>query len=128
MKARLLRGIALFWLVGITYYLCTDIYAAVTMPSLPRETAVRIVAAVWVASAALLLLRGQAAGWWIVVAFLWFTLGGQTNQLPAQRNPTANFTTLEPFVWLLGWLTVLAWLRSNVGGRSGVAGLTHARQ
>jgi len=125
MKTRLIRGIALLWLVGITYYLSTDIYASVTMHALPRETGIRIVAAVWVGCAAVFLLRGQAAGWWIVVAFFWFMLGGQTSRLLSQPNSVASSTTLEPLAWSVGWLLVLAWLRSNVGGRSGVVGLTH---
>ena len=128
MKTRLLRGIALFWLLGITYYLGTDVYASVTMHSLPRETAIRIVSAVWVGCAAVFLLRGQAAGWWIVVAFLWFMLGGHTSRVLAQPSPVANLRTLEPVAWLVGWLLVLAWLRSNVGGRSGVVAATHPQR
>jgi len=125
-KTRLLRLIAVFWLAGIAYYLITDIYAVVIMQSLPRNAAVRIVAALWIECAAMLLIFRRAAGWWLVVAFLWLALGGQISGLLAQPNPTLSVRSAEPFAWILGWLLVLMWLRSNIGGRSGVVRATQS--
>ena len=121
MKKRLVQLIALVWLLASIYYATTGLSSIVAGRGSPgRAEVVRLAAALWVGSAAALLLSRRAAGWWVIVAFNWFALGGQTNRWLAQRDLAVSLRGLEPFLWILGWLLVLVWLRSNFAGRSGI--------
>ena len=127
MKKRLVQLIALVWLLGSIYYAVTDLSSIVAGRGLAgRAEVVRLAAALWVGSAAVLLLSRPAVGWWVIVAYNWFALGGQTTRWLAQRDLAVSLRGLAPFLWIIGWLMVLVWLRSNVAGRSGVGNDTRA--
>jgi hypothetical protein len=119
MKRQIARAIALLWLVGAVYYGSGAVWAILEgQGSITTDVATRLVASLWVGLGAILMLARRGEGWWAAIAFLLICLGGHLNRTMSHPLAGGPVGLLEPLAWAAVHLSLLTWLRRELGYQS----------
>ena len=123
MKRHMARLLALLWLVGAVYYGSGAVWTTLEgQGSITTDVATRLIASIWVGPAAISMLVRRGVGWWAALAFLLICLGGHLNRTMSQPFVGGRVGLLEPLLWVAVHLSLLTWLRRELGYQSASQG------
>jgi hypothetical protein len=119
-KRKLAIVFAALWLIGAVTGVSTAVFARGVFATN------RLLCGVWLGIASILALRDRAAGWWCMLVYLLFFLGVHTNRAlsVARLSP---FERAEPLLWIALHLSLIIWLRKELGYHPGHTSASEAR-